>query len=392
VGQEAAVGQLSRLKVLYTAIGAGVGSLLPFLVLYLTWRGLSATQAGLVLGLMSGVGVLAVPVWGLLADRSLGVVRALRLSCVLAAVAALALLGAGTSVWTIVACAALLAAVRAPGEALADTLSVVTLRAAASAYYGRVRLWSSVGFAAAVAVWSVVLSRTSLALVLVAYPLAMLTVVVSAGAVRVDVAGAPGEAPPRQAASGSVARVLAGPFGWVLAGALLFGVAMGASITVLPIRLTDVGGGVAMVGAASVVGALAEIPMMRSSAGLADRLGARAVLLVGGALFGVALLLYGVLSLPVGIVAACAVRGAGYALVYVGLVTWVGRLLPGDLQARGQALLQTTLAGVAPIAGSSLGGFAYTQLPPGPVFGAAGALALTGAAVACVGGRLSRSG
>lgn len=50
---------LWRLKVLYAALGAGIGSLMPYLVLYLSWRGLSPAHAGLVLGLMSGVGVVA---------------------------------------------------------------------------------------------------------------------------------------------------------------------------------------------------------------------------------------------------------------------------------------------------------------------------------------------
>src|SRR3954465_3796976 len=95
--REAAPRDLPRLQVIYTAIGAGVGSLLPFLVLYLTWRGLSPTQAGLGVGMVSAVGVPAVPAWGLLADRVLGVTRALRLSFLLAAAGGVVLLLAGRS-------------------------------------------------------------------------------------------------------------------------------------------------------------------------------------------------------------------------------------------------------------------------------------------------------
>ena len=104
----------ARLPALYAAVGAGIGTLLPYLVLYLTARGLTATGAGLVIGLMSGVGVVVIPLWGRLADGRLGLVRTLRLSLVLAAVAALALLAAGRTVPAIVVCALLLAAARAP--------------------------------------------------------------------------------------------------------------------------------------------------------------------------------------------------------------------------------------------------------------------------------------
>jgi len=45
------------------------------------------------------------------------------------------------------------------------------------------------------------------------------------------------------------------------------------------------------------------------------------------------------------------------------LVTSVGTLLPPHQRATGQALLQTTLMGVAPIVGASLGGFTYERSP-----------------------------
>ena len=82
-----------RLRVLYAAVGGGIGTLLPYLVLSLTVHGLSPTGAGLVTGLMSGVGVLVIGLWGRLGDGSLGVVRALRWSCGPAAGASLGGLG-----------------------------------------------------------------------------------------------------------------------------------------------------------------------------------------------------------------------------------------------------------------------------------------------------------
>ncbi len=371
---------LGRLNVLYAAMGAGVGTLLPFLVLYLTWRGLSPAEVGLVLGLMSAFGVAALPLWGLLADRVLGTVRALRLSSLLAALASLALFGAGSSTTAIVGCAALLATARAPGEALADALTVGALGKTAPRYYGSVRLWASVGFAAAVAVWGIVLDRTTLAVVLFAYPVAMVVQIASTRGMR--------SRPPLNARVPWVhaaRELISGRFAVVLAGAFGVGVAIGASITLLPLAILAAGGDVGAVGAASVVGAAAEIPLMLWSGRLSRRFGAASVFLVGGGLFAVALCLYGLTEVPAGLVAVSAIRGAGYALVYVGLVTAVGALLPPGRQASGQAALQTTLMGIAPIVGASLGGVAYTELSPALVFGVAGALAALGSVVACVG-------
>jgi PPP family 3-phenylpropionic acid transporter len=371
----AADGEGRRLRVLYAAVGGGIGTLLPYLVLYLTDRGLTPTWAGLVIGLMSAVGVLVIPLWARLADGSMGVARALRLSCGLAALASLGLLAAGRSVPSIVLCALLLAVMRSPGEALADSIAVNTV--SGSARYGQVRMWASAGFAVTVGVWGLVLQRTGLGLILVAYPAALLVAALATrGLTPVTAGRAPGPPAPSGAPRVPAHLVL------LLAGVLVFGTAMATAFTVLPLRIVDVGGTVVVVGVSAVVGAAAEIPLMHSSAWLSDRLGARPAVLLGGGLFAAALVLYGVVVAPWGLVAASAVRGGGYALVYVGLVTKVRASFPLHLQARGQALLQMALMGVAPVAGASLGGLGYTHLAPPLLFGTAGVLALLGAVLA----------
>lgn len=375
---------LVRLKVLFAASGAGVGTLMPYLAVYLASRGLSATLVGLVLGLMAAVGVVAVPLWGAFADRGPGAAWALRISCVVAAAASLVLLATGRWLPGVIVASALLAAARAPGDALADTLALTVLGPTGGRGYGSVRLWASAGFAVAVAGWGVLLERTSVSLALVAYPVALALVFAAATGL-----GRATATPRTVVVRTPVRTVLAPGLVFLLLGTGVFGVAMGASWTVLPLRLVDLGGGVAAVAAASVVGALAEIPLMRSSGVLQDRLGPGRVFLVGGALFAASCGFYGVLTDPRLVVAASVLRGAGYALVYVGLVTSVGGLLPPHQRATGQALLQTTLMGVAPIVGASLGGFTYQQSPT-LLFGAAAGLALIGTFVARAAGEVRR--
>lgn len=368
-----------RLRVLYAAVGGGIGTLLPYLVLYLTDRGLSPTGAGIVVGLMSAVGVLVIPLWGRLADSSFGVTRALRLSCVLAALASVALLAAGRLLPAVVACALLLAAARAPGEALADSLAVST--ASGSSDYGRVRMWASVGFAVTVGTWGLVLERTGLGLILLAYPATLLVAALSTR--RTVTVRDPAHEPEEPTGPAGRPTGLLTPHVLVLLGAVLvFGVAMATAFTVLPLRIVDAGGAVWVVGVSAVVGAAAEIPLMHRSAWFAARLGARPTVLLGGGLFALAVLLYGAVAAPWVLVAASAVRGAGYALVYVGLVTGVRAAFPPRQRARGQALLQTVLMGVAPVAGASLGGLGYSHVAALPLFGATAVLAVLGTALA----------
>jgi len=386
VGQSAAAGEpvtspseTRRLKILFAASGIGVGSLMPYLVLYLTWRGLSPTAAGLVMALMAGVGVLAVPLWGFVADRALGTVPALRLSSLLAAVSSLGLLVSGRSGLAIVVSAGLLAATRAPGEAFANALAIGTLDKEASRNFGSVRLWASIGFAATVAVSAVIVEHTSLALILIAYPVAMLAQIASTGGRSWPVA-------PRgpifrlSALRGTDRSRLV-----VLHGAALaFGIAMGASSTGSPLRLVAVGGGVVAVGAAAVLGALAEVPFMRMSGVLWHGLGSGKVFLLGGLAFAASLACFAVFTDPVILVGASILRGGGYALIYVGLVTVASGQLPPGRQATGQALLQATMMGLGPLIGSALGGFAYEHTSPVILFGASALITLVGAALARV--------
>jgi PPP family 3-phenylpropionic acid transporter len=371
--------EMRRLKALFAALGIGVGTLGPYIVLYLTWRGLSPSEAGLVIALMAGVGVLAVPLWGLIADHALGTVTALRLSCLLAAVASLALLASGRRVLAIVVCAGLLAVARAPGDAFANTLAISTLREDAAHKYGNIRLWSSIGFAGAVAVSAVVLKHTSLALILLAYPAAMLVQFASTTGHSWPVA-----LPSPMLRLSDLRGVISSRLPVLLGAALAFGIAMGASNTATPLRFIAVGGGVTAVGASAVIGAVVEIPFMRMNGVLRHRLGAGNVLLLGGLAYAASLACFAVFSDPALLVGASVLRGVGFALIYVGMVTAASSQMPTGRQATGQALLLATMMGLGPLIGSSLGGFGYEYASPAVLFGTSALVALVGAAIARV--------
>ena len=189
------------------------------------------------MGLMSAVGVAVIGLWGRLADGSLGVVRALRCRSRSRPWRRLVLPAAGRRSRARRA-ALLLAAARAPGEALADPGRRTGTR------LGRLRPHPDVGqrgFAVTVGLWGLLLGRTGLWLILPAYPAACLVAVLSTrGSAPPPVAAAPrprGRRPD---------RLLPRPVLVLLAGVLVFGVAMATTFTVLPLRIVDVGGAVSV--------------------------------------------------------------------------------------------------------------------------------------------------
>ena len=86
------------------------------------------------------------------------------------------------------------------------------------------------------------------------------------------------------------------------------------------------------------------------------------------------------LDTPLAIVATRAITGVAYSGIVVGVVLTIATLLPAELQATGQCLLQTITFGIAAVVANVLGGLLYEGVGHVAVFGI-GAILAVGAAV-----------
>ena len=135
----------ARLSAFYAAIFLVAGIQLPFWPVWLSARGLSATEIGVVLAATLWVKVLATPAIGAVADRS----RMSRRG-IMGVLAATALVGyAGLwpagPFWTLVLLNLVALAAQSALMPLGDTVTLATCRSA-GLDYGRVRVWGSVAF------------------------------------------------------------------------------------------------------------------------------------------------------------------------------------------------------------------------------------------------------
>lgn len=140
-----------RLILWYCLAIGSVGAMHPFLSLVLTRRGASEQAVMLMLALFPLGLMLATPVWGLLADRSDAPAR------IIAAALALATLGAAATLLpgghlVLLPGLALLAVSRSGAISLTDVHTIAALGGgeAGRSAYGRVRMWGSIAFIAAV--------------------------------------------------------------------------------------------------------------------------------------------------------------------------------------------------------------------------------------------------
>jgi PPP family 3-phenylpropionic acid transporter len=149
----------ARLSAFYAAIFLVAGVQLPFWPVWLSARGLSATEIGIVLAATLWVKVLATPAIGAVADRS-GMSR----RAIMGMLAATALVGyAGLwpvgPFWTLVLLNLVALTAQSALMPLGDTVTLATCRSA-GLDYGRVRVWGSVTFILASLAGGVILASS----------------------------------------------------------------------------------------------------------------------------------------------------------------------------------------------------------------------------------------
>ncbi len=367
-----------RISLIQAAYGIAFGLLMPFTLPLLAERGLSAAQIGLIMGITGVAALVAYPLWGAIADGWLGRPRTIALSALLAALGGAWILAAGGDpVALTLAMSVAVVGAMAWGP-LIDALTLGLL-GEGSSDYGRIRLWTSLGWAASTAAGGLLWSVAGPVPVFAAFIVGSLAV-----AVLVLLPLPEGGAAAR---TGSDAEHLS-LRGWLplltaplmvgfLAGLLLTAVGEHASGRFVSLRILDQGGGIMLVGLAAALPALVEIPVFASSRRLTSRLGLRTLFVVGAVAAAVLMSLVAVAPEPWMVAGLRTLEGTSYALRYMAMVLIIGALMPRHLYAVGQSVAWFFYAGIAPIVADAAGGFIYETLGAEALF-----LLITGAFLA----------
>ena len=380
------------LRVLVTALGAALGVLYPFTSVILADFGFSPGEIGFISSLGAVGFTFAVPAWGHLADVRLGRPRTLQVCATGGAMAMVALL-IPVPPAVVVGLFVLFWVFMSSLQPLVDAITVNALR---GRDYARVRLFTSLGFAVAAILAGQLYDRTGYQ---AAFPLFALAagVMVAAAALLPDVAradldahrrlapgrdgsGRPAPSWRRSLGSSGVALQVAPRLGAVLLAIGLLHVGTIAGFTFLSLRIEGLGGSPAQIALSSGLSAGIEIPAMFVMGGLAQRFGLRVIFTIGALLYALCLASWTVLDAPLAIVATRAITGLAYSGIVVAVVLTIATLLPAELQATGQSLLQTITFGFAAVVANVLGGLLYEGVGHVAVFGI-GAVLAVGAAV-----------
>ncbi len=377
------------LIVVVAAVGVTLGVIYPFVSVILADFGFSPAEIGLITSLGSVGFALSVPAWGHLADVRFGRPRTLQLCAVGSAVIIGMLLLPVPLAFVVVAFVAF-PVFESSWQPLADALTVNAVR---GRDYARIRTITSLGFAVAAIVAGRIYDATGFDAAFALFVGGCLVMAGAAGFVPDVERAALTETTPADRGrrswrpslgSSGVALRVAPRLGLVLVAAALLHVGIISGFTFLPLRIVDLGGQPSDVALAAGLSAAAEIPTMLVIGAVASRVGLRAVFASSALLYAACIASWAVLDTPMAIVATRVVTGIAFSGVVVGVVLTIAVLLPRDLQATGQALVQTVAFGIAAIIANVVGGVLYQVSGATALFGVGAVLAVVAAIVGWV--------
>jgi PPP family 3-phenylpropionic acid transporter len=353
-----------RLRVLCCLTGGIQGLFYPFLPLVLLDNGLDVVAIGSVFGFGALVALIAYPTWGLLADGPLGRERSVSLAALIAALLGIALLVAQGDPFLVGACAVLLPFGMASWEPVADALVLQALGGEASRRYGRFRLWTSLGWAATALAGGVLYAAGGPGAILVPFIVGSMLLVAITARPRQGRSwrrGGSAQTSPRQPLLPELRRALAVAPVLVplLVATFLEWIVNGASGGFTALLINDLGGGAVLIGVASAIPAIIEVPLFPTTGWMSERLGLRGLYVLGLLMAAAISFVVALVHEPVLITLVNGLGGVSYVLRYTAVVLIVGAVLPQALRATGQSMARFVGGGLAAIVAGPFAGIIY---------------------------------
>ncbi len=373
------------LRFLFLASGGWTAAVAPFMVVILRSRGLDTVTIGLLSALSALAAALVIPAWGHFADVLVGRSSAYRVGLGVA-IGGAVVIALPVPVPVFVFVMAGFSVLPILFLSLGDALAVDGL-SAPERQYGSLRALASLSFAVGVLVagliydWAGYVAVPFVALVWSGVLLQLLVWVpdrtreptTRAAARQAGGAAAAGR-------FGSISRVVSVQprFIAVLTVFTLAFSGLQGSMVFLPIRIVELGGQPSDVALTYGIASFAEIPGLMLVGWLGRRIGIRWLVVLAFLAYGLCIGSWGVLPTPIAINATRVVTGACFGALWGARVLVVARLLPGPLQATGQAMGQSATAALGSAFGGLAAGVVYGGLGATAFFGFAGLLAVAG--------------
>ncbi len=364
-----------NLSAFYFFYFAYLGAFAPFFALYLTSVGMTAVEIGVLMALPQLTRILAPHLWGWLADhtgRRIGVVR------ISGAAGMIAFLGVFTGDSFALLFVVLFAMMFFWSAALplveATTLSKL---GDDTARYGRIRVWGSVGFIAAVVAVGYLIDATG------AHSVLWVIAGLMAGMLLLSFTLAEARPEPHESDDLPVWQIVRKPAVLAVIGAsALMAAAHGPYYTFYTIHLVDHGYSKSAAGWLWALGVICEIGIFIWMSRLYRAFTLRSILIASTLLAALRFVVigWGADSIVL-LLAAQTLHAASFGSFHAAAIGVVHKLFRGRHQARGQAIYGSLAYGLGGTAGGLASGYAWGGLGPALTFTLAAGCGLLATAV-----------
>lgn len=356
----------------------------PYINVYFRDIGLTGTQIGLI-GMVSAlVAALGAMLWGLLTDR-LGKPRLLFGLSSFGTILFVFLLGQTLNFPLILLLAGLFSLFNRPAYTLVDT-TTLRLLGQHKERYGAYRVWGTLSFVAISAVAGLVLQRTGLHAIFIAFPLATMVFWLITQRLPDDPVRGTGL---RQ--GGDLWAMLRQPK-WLLFAVSVFILwvpAMGG-LGFVGVVVRDMGANELQIGWLSTIAAIAEIPLFLNGARALRKFGPTGLILIAIAAYALRLFLYAVMPGVGWALAISLMQSLSYCPFLVGAIAYANELAPDHLKATSQGVLATILS-LGGLVGTLWAGWLYDHISRANMFTIFGLTCLAALAVFALGLKVQKN-
>jgi PPP family 3-phenylpropionic acid transporter len=347
---------------------AAVGIYYTFLNVYFRDTGLSGTQIGLLNMAAAIVGVVSSLAWGYLGDRT-GKPR-----FIIAGGAAGALLAAQfipymSGFWPLLLMICLSSLMNSAPMTLVDSTTLVLLGAHREDY-GRYRLGGSIGYILMTLAAGFILQGTGLRVMFPLYGAVMAAFALAA--LWLPPAAVHLEQPSIKQIGGMVRRPA-----WLLFVTCIFlaWISYNATIMYLGVSLKAMGASDSLIGIATIISAVVEMPFMFFSRGFLQRFGPVRLLVAAMALMVVRYFLLSQMPSPGWAIAINVLNGPAFVFFWNSAVTYANKMAPPHLAGTAQGLFSATTS-LGSVVSSLLAGWLFDVVGPKGIFLVMSALVL----------------
>jgi PPP family 3-phenylpropionic acid transporter len=374
---------LFRIRLYYFIMTGAGGFVIPFIGLFYQRQGLTGTQIGLLGTVTAFTSLIAAPIWGRWSDSATDPRKPLQVAFIGSGTLYLLISRQDAFIWlALLTC--LNGILGAGVDPMSDALAIDILKGQSKSGFGSIRLWGSLGWAVVVLFSGWLIERTSIISAFWGYAVMMVATVIAVN--RLGIGDRQPKSTTQQNGSIPVREIL----GLIIQDRALIGLALAIGIVWFTrtgiyqfqaIYLDQLGARESLIGLASTLGALIELPGMLWADHLIRRYGSHRVL-------GSTMLLYAlmngfvVLYPSVGaIIAAAALGGIAFSFYSVGMVIFLSERAPLGQTATILAIYTSTLRGLISMLAAPLAGMVFDFVGAYWLYVAALAGSLTGALV-----------